>query len=94
MDRTLLTDTERTELAEGRPDWEVTDTEMSRTFQFDNFSEAMRFVTRVAAAADRMDHHPDIDIRYNKVKLVLSTHSEGGLTGLDRDLSAQFDSFV
>jgi 4a-hydroxytetrahydrobiopterin dehydratase len=47
----------------------------------------MSFVNDVAKMADRYDHHPDIDIRWNKVKLALSTHSEGGLTTLDFDLA-------
>jgi 4a-hydroxytetrahydrobiopterin dehydratase len=47
----------------------------------------MGFVTRVALAAEKADHHPDIDIRWNKVTLTLSTHSEGGITTKDLDLA-------
>lgn len=54
-----------------------------RTFVFRGFEDAIAFVNRVARAAERSDHHPDIDIRWNKVTLVLSTHSEGGLTAKD-----------
>lgn len=64
---------------------------MRRTFQFSDFVEAMGFVTMVALAAEKLDHHPDIDIRWNKVTLVLSTHSEGTLTDLDAELARRAD---
>ena len=64
---------------------------MSRTFVFGDFVEAMSFVMTVALAAERAFHHPDIDIRWNKVTLTLSTHSEGGLTQKDADLAASLD---
>jgi 4a-hydroxytetrahydrobiopterin dehydratase len=54
----------------------------------------MGFVARVALAAEVTDHHPDIDVRWNKVTLALSTHSEGALTEKDVDLAAKFDSFA
>jgi 4a-hydroxytetrahydrobiopterin dehydratase len=53
----------------------------------------MGFVTRVGLASEVADHHPDIDIRWNKVTIVLSTHSESALTSKDLNLAAQFDSF-
>lgn len=93
MDRTLLTDEERSALAAAHGEWEVGDTEMTRTFVLTDFGEAMGFVTRVAVAAERLDHHPDIDIRWNKVTLTLSTHSAGGLTPFDRELAEQIDGF-
>ncbi len=62
-----------------------------REFEFADFSGAMAFVNRVAAAAQHADHHPDIDIRYDRVTLVLSTHSAGGLTRRDFDLAAEAD---
>ena len=65
---------------------------MRRTFEFADFGAAMGFVTRVALAAEVLDHHPDIDIRWNKVTLVLSTHSEGTLTGLDAELAKRADA--
>jgi 4a-hydroxytetrahydrobiopterin dehydratase len=52
----------------------------------------MGFVTRVALAAEKADHHPDIDIRWNKVTLTLSTHSEGGITTKDLDLADLCDT--
>jgi 4a-hydroxytetrahydrobiopterin dehydratase len=56
---------------------------LSRTFVFQTFSVAIRFVDAIAEVATEIDHHPDIDIRYNKVRLEITTHSAGGLTRLD-----------
>jgi 4a-hydroxytetrahydrobiopterin dehydratase len=67
------------------PGWERRGGAICRTFSFADFARAMDFVNRVAALAEAMDHHPDIDIRYSKVTLTLSTHDAGGLT--DRDLA-------
>ena len=70
------------------PVWKLDGDAMTAEFKFKDFSEAMGFVTRVGLAAEKADHHPDIDIRWNKVVLVLSTHSEGGITKKDLDLGA------
>lgn len=55
--------------------------------EFKDFAESMTFVNQVANKAEQANHHPDIDIRWNKVRLVLSTHSEGGITQKDLDLA-------
>jgi 4a-hydroxytetrahydrobiopterin dehydratase len=90
----LLSATERETLIREHPEWEVAGEEVSRQFEFADFNEAMGFVTRVADAAEKSDHHPDIDIRWNKVKLVLSTHSEGGLTSKDADMVEAIDGLI
>ena len=69
------------------PEWRREGGEIVRTFTGKDFAEAMAFVNRVAASAEELDHHPDIDIRWNKVTLRLSTHSAGGLTAADFDLA-------
>jgi 4a-hydroxytetrahydrobiopterin dehydratase len=69
------------------PEWELEKKHIERTFEFDEFSEAIDFVNSVAEVAEDEEHHPDIDIRYNKVRLILSTHSKGGLTDLDFGLA-------
>ena len=76
------------------PNWTRTGESISRTYVFVNFNEAMGFVTRVAIASEVADHHPDIDIRWNKVTCVLSTHDQGALTSKDLNLAAAFDSFA
>lgn len=60
---------------------------LTRTFKFDDFKAALSFVNRVGDEAEQLDHHPDIDIRWNKVALTLSTHSAGGLTERDFTLA-------
>ena len=72
---------------EEHPIWERDGESIKAEFKFRDFNEAMGFVTRVGLAAEKADHHPDIDIRWNKVLLVLSTHSEGGVTKKDLDLA-------
>lgn len=76
------------------PDWELKGETISRTYGFSNFNEAMGFVTRVGLAAEVVDHHPDIDIRWNRVTLTFTTHSEGALTEKDTALAAECDGFA
>ena len=62
-----------------------------KSFEFKAFQDGITFVDRVAVAADKADHHPDIDIRYTKVTMALSTHSAGGLTANDTAMAAEID---
>ena len=71
------------------PGWTQSDGALARLFSFSDFREAMSFVNSVAALAERAGHHPDIDIRYNKVKLALSSHDAGGITEKDFSLAAE-----
>ena len=73
------------------PQWQRQNDMISRTFQFKDFPGAMKFVNAVAALAEQAWHHPDIDIRWNKVTLTLTTHDAGGLTQKDFDLARQLD---
>ena len=75
----------------GVPDWKKTRAAIVRTFAFKDFPAAIRFVTAVAKLAEKTGHHPDIDIRWNKVALTLTTHSEGGLTAKDFKLARKVD---
>jgi 4a-hydroxytetrahydrobiopterin dehydratase len=72
--------------------WQVVNGELVKTFSFKDFTAALGFVNRVGEAAETAGHHPDIDIRYNRVRLALVTHDAGGLTQKDFDLAAQADS--
>jgi 4a-hydroxytetrahydrobiopterin dehydratase len=90
----LLPDTEIEAFLEAHPEWSQTGAEITRTYQFANFNESMGFVTRVALVSEKADHHPDIDIRWNKVTLTVSTHSEGGLTARDLDLADTADGLA
>jgi len=91
---TRLDDSARGDFTVDHPLWEFEGEQITRTFQLVDFNEAMGFVTRVALAAEVADHHPDIDIRWNKVTVTLSTHSEGALTAKDTTLAATIDGFV
>jgi 4a-hydroxytetrahydrobiopterin dehydratase len=73
------------------PDWKKTGAAITRTYQFKDFPAAIKFVNAVAKPAEKANHHPDIDIRWNKVTLTLSTHDAGGLTQKDFSLAKQFD---
>ena len=73
------------------PKWKKKGSAITRTFEFKDFVAAMKFVNATARAAEKACHHPDIDIRWNKVTLALSTHSEGGLTEKDFAVARQID---
>ncbi len=64
---------------------------LTRTYQFRNFAQSLDFVNRVATLAESANHHPDIDIRYSKVTLTLSTHDAGGITSNDVNLAREID---
>ena len=72
-------------------DWSVVDKKIEKTFEFKDFVRSMGFVNSVALLAEKSNHHPDIDIRWNRVTLALSTHSEAGLTEKDFNLARQID---
>ena len=73
------------------PDWKRKGAAITRTFQCKDFPAAIKFVNAVAELAEKAWHHPDIDIRWNKVTLTLSTHDQGGLTEKDFNLAKKFD---
>ena len=76
------------------PEWDLDKKQIERVFEFDDFTLAMDFVNSVAEIAEEDDHHPEIDIRYNKVRVALSTHAEGGLTDLDFEVAEKIDTLV
>jgi len=71
------------------PEWKFEGGNLVRTFTFADFRDAMSFVNTVAAFAERAKHHPDIDIRYNKVLLALQSHDAGGITEKDFALAME-----
>lgn len=92
---TRLSDDEiRAALAEGLSAWEFSDDALQRTFRFDTFRTAVGFVDRVADAAEAADHHPDLLIRYTRVSLTLSTHTEHGVTAKDVALARTIDTLA
>ena len=71
--------------------WTREGDEISTTVKLHDFVAALEFVCAVGDAAEAVNHHPDIDIRYNKVRLVLTTHDSGGITLFDLALAAAID---
>ncbi|MER5867937.1 4a-hydroxytetrahydrobiopterin dehydratase [Kitasatospora sp. NPDC002040] len=89
--RTLLTDDQITAGLAALPDWTREGGSIVRTAETASFPTAVAVVGTVALAAEELDHHPDIDIRWRTLRFVLSTHSAGGLTGLDLAMAARID---
>jgi len=72
--------------------WDREGDEIVKEFGFDGFGDAIAFVVRLAFRAEKANHHPDIDVRYNRVRVALSTHSEGGITDKDLALAGEADT--
>lgn len=90
-----ILDTEEVQAALGDlPGWEAGGNEIRKRFELADFRAAVAFVVRIAFEAEAADHHPDLDIRYRRVTVVLSTHSEGGVTAKDLALAAAIEAVV
>ena len=88
----LLTQNEITKNLSSFSGWTQEGNQISKQFQFKDFAEALAFVNKVGVEAERMDHHPDIFIHsWNKVKITISTHSEGGITKKDFQLAEKVE---
>lgn len=89
-----LSDSEIKAQLQSLPEWSEVGGTITRTYQFADFVRAIAFVQRVADYAERVQHHPDMLIRYNKVTLTVSTHDAGGLTKNDFELAKAADGFT
>lgn len=89
-----LTAAEVAERLEGVSGWSQQGDMILKTFKMPTFPAAIAFVTHVGFLAEGAGHHPDIDIRYNQVKLALTTHDAGGLSAKDFDLAAAIDEIL
>jgi 4a-hydroxytetrahydrobiopterin dehydratase len=86
-----LSDLEIQRALGGLSGWTRRGDTLSKTFTFPTFAEGIAFVDRVAKIADARQHHPDIDIRYTKITLALSTHDAGGITEKDLELASAIE---
>jgi 4a-hydroxytetrahydrobiopterin dehydratase len=86
-----LSDTDIAEHLCAHPEWHREGERITRTFAFTGFPEAVAFVDRLVEPAERLAHHPDVDIRYNRVIVTLTTHDQGGLTAYDMTLAGEID---
>jgi 4a-hydroxytetrahydrobiopterin dehydratase len=82
-----LSQVELNAFLESNGSWKLDDGKLVRDWSFPDFVGAMEFVNRVAELAEKANHHPDIDIRYNKVRLGLVSHDAGGITDRDRRMA-------
>jgi 4a-hydroxytetrahydrobiopterin dehydratase len=76
----------------GLPGWERRDDEIEKVYELPSFADAIAFVTRVGFLAEKANHHPDLDVRWRKVRVALSTHSEGGITDKDFDVAGEIET--
>ena len=74
--------------------WKQSGIEIEKQFKFKNFIHSIGFVNKVAILSEKADHHPDILVQYSKVKITLSTHSEGGITEKDFSLASQIEDIL
>ena len=81
-------------LANMAPGWTLGDALLERELTFKNFRVAMAFLNRLADVAEEQGHHPDIELRYNKVKLTLTTHKIGGLSRNDFVLAEKINRLL
>jgi 4a-hydroxytetrahydrobiopterin dehydratase len=91
-----LDEDERASALEALPQWTFDEAAAAirRSFVFADFAEAFAFMTRVAAAAEAVDHHPDWSNSWNRVEIALTTHSAGGVTALDLELARTINSLA
>lgn len=78
----------------GLPGWSLEGGELVRTWSFKDFVQAITFVNRVADVAETAGHHPDIDIRYSRVRLALVTHDAGGITANDTSMARKINGLA
>ncbi|MCU0279062.1 MAG: 4a-hydroxytetrahydrobiopterin dehydratase [Candidatus Nanopelagicales bacterium] len=90
----VLSETQITAALAELPGWSGTTDALTRTIEFSDFPTAIRAVVAVAEVAEENDHHPDMDIRWRKVVFTVSTHSAGGVTGLDVELAGRISSIA
>ena len=89
-----LSDEDLAAALESLPGWERDGDSIVREYGLAGFPDAVAFVVRISYAAEAANHHPDLDIRYSKVRVVLSTHSEGGVTAKDLDLARTIEGLA
>ena len=72
--------------------WARRNDEIMKEYRFEGFGDAIAFVVRLAFRAEKANHHPDLDVRYDRVVVALTTHSDGGITAKDLALAAEADA--
>ena len=93
MPRLLASDDLTAQLA-ALPAWHLEDATLVRSVELADFAAALDLVVSIGHEAEAMNHHPDIDLRYNRVRLALWTHVAGGVTQYDVELAHRIDALV
>jgi 4a-hydroxytetrahydrobiopterin dehydratase len=88
----LLSDAEIEEKLAALPGWERRDDAIGKSFKREDFVGSVRFVDALVEPAEAMNHHPDVAISWDTVRVTISTHSEGGLTAADFELAGKIDA--
>jgi 4a-hydroxytetrahydrobiopterin dehydratase len=91
MTKAKLTEKEIATAITKLPEWKVVNGKLNRAFKFDSFVDAFAFLTKVAFAADKLDHHPELFNVYNRVVIDLATHDVDGISDLDIELAKKID---
>jgi 4a-hydroxytetrahydrobiopterin dehydratase len=86
-----LSDAEVTAALGSLPGWSRSGDEIAKTYELASFPDAIAFVVRIGFFAERVDHHPDLDVRWKNVRVALTTHDAGGLTNKDLDLAREIE---
>ena len=90
----LLSQDEAQQRAEGLDGWALKDAMLTKEVKGDDFASSVRLVNRIAEVAEEMNHHPDLEISWDTVRISITTHSEGGLTASDFELAARIDALA
>jgi 4a-hydroxytetrahydrobiopterin dehydratase len=90
----LLSDEEIGSRLEALEGWERAGEEITKTFENEDFVGSVKFVDAIVAPAEDMGHHPDLEISWDKVKVSITNHAEGGLTENDFELAAKIDALA
>ncbi len=88
---TLATESQIQEFLRDRSGWQAVGPAITKTYEFSTFADAMSFLNRVGKLAESANHHPDLDLRYRRVTVRLTTHTAGGITSRDLELADQID---
>ncbi len=88
-----LSDTELAAALKDLPDWSVEQSQLTKTFEFESYMDGVDFARQCATYAETADHHPDLLITWRKVKVSLSTHSEGGISEKDVASAKVYDTY-
>lgn len=90
----LLSEAEAATALASLPGWSRVGDEIEKTFERASFPDAVAFVVRIGFFAEAADHHPDLDVRWRKVRVALTSHDAGGLTHKDVDLAKQIEGIA